>query len=385
MPITDPPPVGVGIAEGRFAASLAARQAVVVPSTETSDFLTEFPIEVLGQEDLVSVLMALGITTLGEFAALPHDSVLERFGRDGARAHVLARGMEEESLSASAPPQDLTVQTEFDPPAEQAETAAFAARVIVDDLITALSMHGLVCVRIRIEAETEHGEVLSRLWRSEHSFSADAIVQRLRWQLDGWLNGTVGGEQPTAGITLLRLVPDEIIRSSGYQLRFTGEQTDADLRAQRGLDRLRGILGPDAVFTGATVGGRSPLERVVLIPWGEPRPATPRHEPWPEHVPLPAAALIFPEPLPISVVNDRGEAIQVNIRGCLSDDPTQVCLDGRSWNQLCGWSGAWLSSERWWDPLRRRRISRFQFLLADNTAHLCFLEGGQWFLEATYD
>ena len=37
-----------------------------------------------------------------------------------------------------------------------------------------------------IGAETEHGEAHERVWRTEGTFTALAIADRVRWQLDGW-------------------------------------------------------------------------------------------------------------------------------------------------------------------------------------------------------
>jgi hypothetical protein len=85
-------PVEVGVADGLFAAVLAARSGVVVPAGGTADFLAPFPVDILGQTDLAELLDRLGVRTLGDFAALPESHVLGRFGSDGAAGHRVARG-----------------------------------------------------------------------------------------------------------------------------------------------------------------------------------------------------------------------------------------------------------------------------------------------------
>ncbi len=85
-------PVEVGVADGLFAAVVAARNGVVVPPGGTADFLAPFPVGILGQPDLAELLGRLGIRTLGDFAALPESHVLGRFGSDGAAGHRVARG-----------------------------------------------------------------------------------------------------------------------------------------------------------------------------------------------------------------------------------------------------------------------------------------------------
>jgi protein ImuB len=90
------PVVRLGVAEGVFAASLAARVGVVVPAGETAGFLASWPIDALGDAELADVLVRLGLPTLGSFAALPAADVLARFGAAGARRHRVARGLDGE-------------------------------------------------------------------------------------------------------------------------------------------------------------------------------------------------------------------------------------------------------------------------------------------------
>jgi protein ImuB len=84
--------VEVGVADGLFAAVLAAEGGVIVPPGGTAEFLAPFPVGVLGQPELAELLNRLGIRTLGAFAALPEAHVLGRFGSDGAVGHRVARG-----------------------------------------------------------------------------------------------------------------------------------------------------------------------------------------------------------------------------------------------------------------------------------------------------
>ncbi|MGA3148986.1 MAG: hypothetical protein ABSF33_16135 [Acidimicrobiales bacterium] len=85
-------PVEVGVADGLFAAVLAARSNLVVPVGGTPAFLAPLPVDVLDRPELTGLLDRLGIRTLGEFAALPESHVLGRFGADGAACHRVAGG-----------------------------------------------------------------------------------------------------------------------------------------------------------------------------------------------------------------------------------------------------------------------------------------------------
>jgi nucleotidyltransferase/DNA polymerase involved in DNA repair len=85
-------PAEVGIADGLFAAVLAARRGQIVPAGETAAFLAPLPVGILGQPELAELLDRLGIRTLGGFAALPDADILGRFGADGAHGHRVAGG-----------------------------------------------------------------------------------------------------------------------------------------------------------------------------------------------------------------------------------------------------------------------------------------------------
>ncbi len=96
-------PVGVGVADGLFAAVLAAHRGLIVPPGGTPAFLAPLPVAVLGQDDLTALLDRLGIRTLGGFAALPDPHVLGRFGADGAHAHRVAGGRSGEPADLRRP------------------------------------------------------------------------------------------------------------------------------------------------------------------------------------------------------------------------------------------------------------------------------------------
>ena len=388
-----PVPCNVGVADGRFAAGLAARSGGIVPVGQTRTFLAPFGVESLDRAELADLLGRLGIRTLGDFASLPASDVLARFGADGAAAHRLARGLDERPLAARVPPPDLAVSMELDPPAERVDTAAFAARSLAYGLHDQLAALGLACTRIAIEAETEHGEHLVRLWRHDGALTAGAIAERVRWQLDGWISsGTT-----TAGITLIRLVPDEVKPDSGRQLGFWGGAAEADDRAARALARVQGMLGPEGVVTAVVIGGRGPSDRVRLVPWGDARevdaggvgaPARPAtsderramsRAPWPGQLPPPAPATVHAAPVAVDVLDADGRAVGVTGRGLLTAEPALVSGD-----RVTGWAGPWLYDEKWWDAPEHRRRARFQ-MTTDGGAYLVAVEGGRWFIEAAYD
>nr|WP_308221117.1 DNA polymerase Y family protein [Micromonospora sp. XM-20-01] len=218
----------VGIADGVFAAGLAAREGRIVAPGGTREFLATRPVEALGRPALADLLRRLGVRTLGDFAALPAGDVLARFGFDGALAHRLAGGRDDRPLAVRQPPADLIVTADYDEPVDRVDAAAFAARTLAELLHERLAGYGLACTRLGIEAVTAHGQELHRVWRHDGLLTAAAIADRVRWQLDGWLTGSNGRggmrpARPTAGIVRLRLVPDGVLAQAGLQPGLWGE------------------------------------------------------------------------------------------------------------------------------------------------------------------
>ncbi|WBB75302.1 DNA polymerase Y family protein [Micromonospora sp. WMMD1128] len=423
----------VGIADGVFAAGLAAREGQIVPAGGTAEFLAGRPVEALGRPALADLLRRLGVRTLGDFAVLPAGDVLARFGFDGALAHRLAAGRDDRPLVVRQPPADLTVTAEYDEPIDRVDAAAFAARTLAESLHERLAAYGLACTRIGIEAVTAHGQELHRVWRHDGLLTAAAIADRVRWQLDGWLSGSNGRggarpTRPTAGIIRLRLVPDGVLAQAGLQPGLWGEAGAERERAHRALHRVQGILGPEAVVTAVLGGGRSPADQVRLVPWGDervparpgppPLPALPPpgvtppvppvgsadsggmavragrragrvrvvpEPPWPGRIPPPAPAVVLPVPLPAEVHDSAGEPVVVSARLAVSAAPARLTVGTGRPAEIAGWAGPWPVDERWWAPAEARRRARFQVCLADGTALLLAVEGGQWLVEAVYD
>jgi len=379
----------IGIADGPFTAGLAGRLGETVPAGASAGFLAGLPVELVDRPELAGLLRRLGLPTLGAFAALPAAQVLDRFGPDGALAHRLARGDDERLPEPRISPPDLAVGTELDPPADTVEAVVFTARRLAEDCHAKLLAVGLACARVAIEAETENGERLRRVWRHDGPLTAAAITDRIRWQLDGWLSAPRSAESPTAGVTRIRVTPEALLSADGRQRGLWGEPGAADGRVRRALDRVQGLLGPDAVLTAEVRGGRDPAAAIRLVPWGEPRGPRDAAEagraaaPWPGRLPTPAPATVLTEPRPAELLDAAGVPVVVSGRTVATGAPAWLSLDGHPPVRVTGWAGPWPADERWWEPAGRRR-ARFQLTTEGGDARLLFVEGGQWWWEASY-
>jgi protein ImuB len=363
----------IGVADGLFAALLAAggsaeaasarpgggaagqpsdpRESVkVVPAGGTAEFLAGHPVSVLDDAELAGLLARLGIRTLGDLAALPGESVASRFGEAGEAAHRLARGEQRRPLAASAPPAGLAVAAEFDPPHELAEPVVFAAKALAERFHARLAARGVSCVRVEAELTWEDGRRSSRLWRHDGLLTAVQLADRVRWQLDGG-GGTKDFRTPAemitartgnpshGGITVLRLVPDQVVRAAGRQLALWGEEVVAG-KVARAAMRVQALLGHDAVLRPVPSGGRTVRDQMQPVPFGEnlvPKRAT--DQPWPGQIPGPPPAVVYPEPKPARVTDEAGGPVTVSGRCAISGTPAELRLDGEPTLSVTGWAG----------------------------------------------
>ena len=243
-----------------------------------------------------------------------------------------------------------------------------------------------MCTRVVVTAETEHGERSERAWYRAVGLSAAAIVERVRWQLEGWVAqpGAVSG-----GIALLRLVPDQVRGDDGDQLGLWGGRSQADHDALRAVTRLTGLFGEHAVCVPAWRGGRLPAERYQWVPAATADLEDPGGRlaagdgPWPGGSPPPSPSIVFTEPFDAEVVDEQGGAIGVSGRGEVSASPAALVVRGAA-RPLRSWAGPWLIDQRWWEPLRHRRLAQFQVVTDDGDAYLVAAERQRWWILATY-
>ena len=371
--------VQVGAAEGVLAGLLAARAGRIVEAGQTAAFLADLPVTMLERPSLADLLQRLGVRTLGAFAALPGSDVLARFGMDGSIAHRLAAGRDDGPLEVRQPPADLTVTDTFDEPIERVDVAAFASRTLAVRLHERLAAHGLAATRLEIAATTGDGQELSRVWRHDGVLSAQAIADRTRWQLDGWLTR----HRITSGITTLTLIPHGVLRQAGLQPGLWGEPGAERERAHRAVHRVQGLLGPESVLIGVPSGGRDPHQLVTPVPFGDELvPARPA-APWPGRLPTPYPTLdVLSEQ--VRLLGADGADIAISARLDMTGDPTRLESADRS-AAVTAWWGPWPIDERWWDSADRRRGVRLQVILDDDSPVLLFLTGGRWNVVGRFD
>jgi protein ImuB len=408
---------GLGIADGRFVAGVAAHRAIrvasrtlVVEAGESPAFVAPLSLRWLvdvGEIDVdqVQLFGRLGLRCLGDLAALPQPDVLARFGWTGVAARSMAAGLDDRPLGTEDPPAGLAVIQHFESPVQHLDAVVFAGRQLAEQLISALGSHGRVCTQFVAIAETDHGERSERVWSLSSGFSIAAVVERIRWQLDGWAHADDSMSDPTSGptsgITSLHIEPTEVRPDDGIQLGLWGGRTQADEWAQRAAARLIGLVGDQQVLVAEWCGGRRPDESYRLAPASlssrldpgaraeaKPPPQQQLSVPWPGSLPAPSPATVHSIARPIGVLDVDGQPVAVSGRGVISAAPAALLFDHGQLDRervgVSAWAGPWPIDERWWDAARHRRMARVQVVVNDGRAFLIALEHRQWWLLAEY-
>jgi protein ImuB len=398
----------IGIADDLFTAEQAARTAeaqswTVVPPGGSSSFLRGIPVEVLRDDgpqgrELVSLLQRLGLGSLGDLADLPGDAVGHRLGAYGAAVRRRARGEDRSLFAARTPPPDLDAQVPFEPPLDNVEAITFSVRTTAERFVAQLAHHQLVATGVRVEAESEGVICSSRAWLHPRHFDARDLVDRVHWQLQSAdLGGSLRARKESgavrAPIELIRFVPEVVEPAAAHGEALWGSASD-DL-VERGVARVQGMIGFDAVVRPVLQGGRSPSARQALAPWGERAvELRPLDRPWPGKVPGPAPVRVFAAPPNAEVVDDTGREVDVTDRGVVTGQPRRFRVDGQvgagvngtalPWQPVKAWAGPWPTDESWWSG-GAGRSARFQVVGADGRAWLLLRSPAGWSLEAAYD
>ncbi|MGB3483687.1 MAG: DNA polymerase Y family protein [Mycobacterium sp.] len=400
----------IGIADQLPTAVFAARTGRIIVPGADAEFLSALSIRQLaaepslsspGRVDLADLLWRMGVKTFGQFAELSRSDVASRFGADAVLAHRLVLAEPMRGPSGQEPPPELTAVMSCDPPIDRVDAAAFAGRSLSSELHRNLQSSGVGCTRLGISAVTANGEELERVWRCAEPLTEDATADRIRWQLDGWLNRRNPGDRPSAPIIQLRLEPVEVITAGALQLPLWGGLGEEDrLRARRALVRVQGLLGPEAVRIPVLSGGRGPIERITLTPFGDELvPRADPTQPWPGQLPEPSPTVVLDEP--VELLDAHGDPVRVTSRGLFSADPVRLdapaapgVRTGSFRGDLQWWAGPWPVDERWWDPQAASagRTARVQVLLESDAravdsarALLLCYRRRRWYVEGVYE
>jgi protein ImuB len=267
-------PARFGVAPTRFAALAAAtraraRQPLILTgdSRQTREFLAPMPVELLcdgvGELDLAMLpeaLQRLGISTLGELAALPRAAVADRFGRPGLHAQRLALGGDM-PLRPREVGEIVRESLEL-PESSSGQQLERALGLLIDRLLARRERRGRTLRAVVLSAVlVEHGGT----WRQCVSFReslSDPLRMRLalatRLQL-------LPAPAQTLGLAVERFGPP----TSDQQALLVEPARARSARLREAIRQVRTAAGPDAALRVLHIdpSSRFPERRSVLTPF----------------------------------------------------------------------------------------------------------------------
>jgi protein ImuB len=390
----------VGIAQGRFAAQLAAHAHPAAPGvhapipgvhiiapSSTTDFLSPLPVTHAVSPDLAHTLTSLGVHTLGDFARLPEQAILQRFGRAASAAHRRARGLGEAhavEVAPNTPPRELSVHIDFEPPLDGADQLAFACAAAAERFVQGLASDGLVCTDVSLTLRDDTGTAHERQWSHPANFTAADVVNRVRWQASSLVSSP---ERSGAGICSARFTP---LRTASAAEHEPGLWNDApDERIHHQLTRVQSLLGPESLGTGRLRGGRLSTDRQLLLPWAHtpPTPHSAAHGPdgpWPGHLDEVTPNIVFQVPPSVTLVTANDHPVSIDADDLLSEDPARFGTGPEHLLAVHAWSAPWPLREHWW-AAHAETVYRLQLVLEGGDAWLLrfsFTQG--WLAEGRY-
>jgi protein ImuB len=380
-------PARAGIAESAIAAYAATyssrrnrRQApapAVIPPGTDAAYLAPFPVTLLDlDDDFAATLRGLGLTTLGQLAALDADEVEARFGPEGLAAHLLARGLD--SRGPTTPRDDAlpAVEVEFGGPVATAEPLLFVLKGALASLGETLHTRGLAAREITLTLQLDDGSTAARAVRPARPTShPDALFDHCRLALETWQL-----PEPATGLAL----------SAAVTVPASGEQ--GDLLAPRWADpasllaafeRIRGSEGTDAVAVPEARDGHLPADRGA---WAPERADSQAHGPR-----MPAAPPRDGKTV-VAALRLRSAPAAVHVR--LGRSGLAAFKHEDHWHDVIEWCGPERLAPSWWRhdataPAGHAAGSRDYYTARTADGSLWLLYRGataeQWFLEGWLD
>jgi hypothetical protein len=252
-----------GIAGTRFAATVAAAAAppgelVSVPPGDEARFLAPLPTDLLTPDaDIRARLRRFGLRRIEQVAALPASALIARFGDEGARIGMRARGEETDPFRPRRAPERLLLAVPIEPEVSELEAVRFVLRRIAGALAANLAArglaatHGRVCLTLDLAFAKAGvpGEIVVEGRFPEPTADAEAIERLLLARLErvpppapvARLELELSGAEPATGQQLPLFVPQAL---HGARLAWQL----ARLALTYGEDRVRRIelADPDA-------------------------------------------------------------------------------------------------------------------------------------------
>lgn len=256
------------------------------------------PLDRIGVEPAVrDTLAKLGVTTLGEFVALPGNGIRTRFGADAHRLHRIASGELATPLQPKPAREPVTSSVHLDYPEGDLERLMAVIDRAVQSLARTLDERGEVLRGVSIQLEFDDGtQTAERLEPASPTLDLAQIVELVRLRLTGALTARASApETRVRGVTDLCVEVHGVSASYTSQDFFERKPRRDFAAAARAIARVRAELGANAVVKAVLRDGHLPEAR---FDW---EPVTSLQLPQPRAVRQPPLVRrIYARPIPFS-------------------------------------------------------------------------------------
>ena len=325
----------IGIADTKYAAMLAAREHVrIIPPGADERFLKLQPIDRLpAPPAMIAALRALGVKTLGAFAALPTQSVMMRFGSEARQLQRLARGDDDAHVVAPPPREPIRAAVSFDFGETNRTPLVTSLLRRLGSLYRQMVRAQLVAQALLVGLIVEDGTMVC------HTLPLNDELVELRQlrQLLAWHMETVELPGP---ITEATLEFSDLHPLRGRQLDLFAREQEGDIR--RLLDELGSRWGSGSIVQSQLTQSRR-VERAFTWETATPPASVPPYTP--DEVHAHPALRLLPVPRTIKVVCDNARPVALQI--------------ARGWERIETLGGPWRLTEGWWDTRLER--DEYQF------------------------
>ena len=359
-------PLRIGAGPNKFCAYAATwlGNGTLVELEREAAMLAPLPLEVIDiPTDVIDRLHLLGCTTLGEVARLPHGPFVRRFGRDAARWHEHARGVDRTPFVPRAHAVSIEAAIFGEGHADEEAQVFFALRMLLVRICSDLERAGRRAAQLHLDVELDNAET--------HAFdvalaspTADerSMLDVLRAKLEG-----VTFPAPLIGLK----VRVQQLEENGEELPlFASDEIDKQLLAVT-IARLEAALGEPVVR--ASMCEAHPIEeRFRYEPFALPKREFLEGKIATQPAVTPQLRLLTVREIDVRVV--RGEPALVSLRQAQGDTVPQAVLE-------C--AGPWRVEEGWFArPVVR---DEYDVLLEDGELYRIYRQGARWYLRGAYD
>ena len=239
----------------------ARRLVTLVPPRGDAAYLASAPIALLPVDDEIrDTLRALGVRTIGQFAALDAADVEQRWGDEGLVAWRLAHGEDSRRPVLARVDDHPRVELELDTPSATMEPVLFLVRPAVEHLVGQVVSEGraIASLSLTLTLDDARGvlpdappHTVTREIRLPRPLARPApLFERCRGLLARWTLSA-----PVTAVRLTVLLTSPLTGEQGHLLNTSWKDPGA---ADAALERVRAELGPGVVVKPATRDGFVP-------------------------------------------------------------------------------------------------------------------------------